>query len=350
MRSHRHSLNHGLLPALFCAAGALLSTAAMSQTASPYAITRSVALGAPDHWDYVTFDATSHRVFVAHGDRITVVDGQNGSIVGEITGYDGGTHGIAIATAAGRGYTDDGRAGEAGSFNLKTLTPERRIRAGDDADAVVLDSRSGHVFVVNGDSGTLTIIDPAADQAIATINIGGKLESAVADDAGKLYINGAERREIVRVDTATNQIDARWPVPACAKPHGLAIDTQTHRLFSSCVNSLLAVIDTDSGTVLTTLPIGRGSDAAAFDPRRHRIFSSNGQDGTLSVIEEKDAQTFVPLATVRTAPTARTMSLDPGSGRIYLVAGDLPADPGAAGQRKSIVPGSLKLLFLDPTN
>lgn len=345
-------INSHPMPWLLCGAlAALTPLLAPAQTAPHYAITRRIALGAPDRWDYLAFDAQSHRVFVAHGDRITVVDGRDGSILGEVAGFSGGTHGIAISNAAGRGYTDDGRAGEAGSFSLRTLVPERRIRAGDDADAVAIDARSGHVFVINGDSGTMTVIDPESDRALATIHVGGKLEFAVSDGAGKLYVNGAERSEIVRVDTATNRIEARWPVPMCSRPHGLAIDPATHRLFASCLNSVLVVVDADTGAVVTTLPIGRGTDAAAFDPGRRLVFSANGVDGTLSVIREQDAQTFVALQSIPTAPTARTMTLDPGSGRIFLLAGDLPAATGAAdahARRRPIVPGSLKLLFLDP--
>jgi YVTN family beta-propeller protein len=328
--------------------GAILAFAASAQSPPQYSVTRTVALGAPDRWDYVTVDAPSHRVFIAHGDRITVVDGRDGAAVGEIRGFTGGTHGIAISHATGRGYTDDGGAGEAGSFNLETLTPIRRIKAAEDADAMTIDPKSGHVFVVNGDTGTVTVIDPVADSAIATVNVGGKLESAVAD-SGKLFVNNAGRNEIDRIDTATNLVDARWPVSSCSKPHGLAMDTATHRLFSSCVNSVLVVVDSESGRLVGSVPIGLGTDAAAFDPKRRLIFSSNGADGTLSVIQEKDAQTFVALDSVHTARSARTMGLDPDTGRIYLVAGEVAETSSNAGH-KSIVPGSLKLLFLDPSN
>ncbi|HEY6451348.1 MAG TPA: YncE family protein [Steroidobacteraceae bacterium] len=322
---------------------------ALAQTPN-YAVTHTVALGAPDRWDYVVFDPPSQRVFVAHGDRVTVVDGHDGRVLGQIGGFPGGTHGIAIASAAGRGYTDDGRAGEAGSFDLRTLAPIKHIQAAPDADALAFDGASGHVFVVDGDSGTLTVIDPKSDSAIATVAVGGKLEFAVAGGNGKLYVNGAERQEIVRIDTATNRVDARWPIPECSKPHGLAIDTATRRLFASCVNSVLVVVNADSGAIVATLPIGRGTDAAAFDPKRKFVFSSNGQDGTLSIIQEKDAQTFVALGSIKTAPTARTMGLDPETGRIYLVAADIDTAAAAAApaHRPPIVPGSLKLLFLDP--
>jgi YVTN family beta-propeller protein len=356
-----------ILPAI-----ATLPSIAQAQSTPAYTVTKTVPLGTPDRWDYVVFDSSTQRVYVAHGDRVTVVDGRDGTIRGQIEGFPGGTHGIAISAATHRGYTDDGHAGEAGSFDLQTLKPEKRIKAGADADAVVYDPATGHVFVVNGDPGTLTVIDPKTDSAVATLNLGGKLEYAVAGGDGKLYVNGEENKEIVRVNTKTNQVDARWPIPNCTKPHGLAIDTSSRRLFSSCANSVLVVVNTDTGATVATLPIGLGTDAAAFDPKRKLVFSSNGQDGTLSVIQEKDAQTYVSLGSIKTAPTARTMGLDPDTGRIYLVAADIEAAPTAdsaaahatpsAGSptqvahpaapqthRMPIVSGSLKLLFLDPT-
>lgn len=341
----RHST--GLTTAVAFTAGLIGTASLQAQTAPNYTITKTIPLGAPDRWDYVVFDAASHRVFVAHGDRVTVVDAGDGTIVGQVASFPGGTHGIGIATATGKGYTDDGRAGTAAAFDLKTLKVQKTIKAAEDADGIAFDPVSGHIFVVNGDSATLTVIDPKLDTPIATVNGGGKLEYAVAGGNGKLYVNGAEKKEIVRIDTQTNQADAHWPIPACTSPHGLAIDPATHRLFSSCINNVLVVVNTDTGATVATLPIGSGTDAAAFDSKRKLIFSSNGRDGTLSVIQEKDANTFVPLGSVKTAVSARTMAVDPDTGRIFLAAGDMQpqADPNA---RPQAVPGSLRLLFLDP--
>ncbi|MGH3263886.1 MAG: YncE family protein, partial [Trebonia sp.] len=144
--------------------------AAAARTAPGYHLTKAVPLGAPDRWDYVVYDAPSHRVYVAHGDRITVVDGRDGKIVGEVKGMPGGTHGIAISHAAGLGYTDDGRAGEAIAFSLRTLKVVKRLKARADADAVTIDPTSGHVFVVDGDPGMLTVIDPRSDRVVATVD------------------------------------------------------------------------------------------------------------------------------------------------------------------------------------
>lgn len=338
----------GLLAA--CLAVSLIARSAIAADAPhapEYAVTKTVPLGAPDRWDYVLFDPESHRVYVAHGDRVTVVDGRSGTVIGQVEGYPGGTHGVAIISGLGRGFTDDGEAGEAGEFDLKSLKTTKRFKTADDADSIAFDPVSGHVFVINGDTGIVTVIDPKSETTVANIQTGQKLEFAVSGRDGKLYVNGAGKSEILRIDVRSNQVDARWPVSNCKSPHGLAIDREARRLFSSCVNNVLVVLNIDSGALVATLPIGAGTDAAAFDPHRKLIFSSNGRDGTLSVIEEKDPQSYVPVATVKTLVSARTMDLDPQSGRIYLVAADVA--PGAsAGGKRSIVPGSLRLLFLDP--
>jgi YVTN family beta-propeller protein len=340
-----------------CAASALSAAApARSSSAVHYRITRTVRLGVPDRWDYVVYDAPSHRVYVAHGDRVAVVDGRNGRMLGQVRTLPGGTHGIAIAHAAGLGYTDDGQAGTAAAFNLRTLRIVKRLKANADADAVTIDPTSGNVFVVDGDPGTLTVIDPKTDRVVATVQVGSKLEYAVAGDDGKVYVNGEEKRAIFRVNTATNRVDASWPIPQCESPHGLAMDTSTHRLFASCTNRRLVVVNADTGAIVATLPIGPGTDAAAFDPAHKLVFSSNGLDGTLSVIREVDANTFVPAGTVRTVLSARTMSVDPRTGRLYLAAAapDASARTVAAFQaaraagKKPYVHGSLELLFLDP--
>jgi len=316
-----------------------------------YTVTKVVPIGAPDRWDLLTFDADSRRVYVAHGDRVTVVDGQSGELIGNVEGYSGGTHGVVIVPALGRGYTDDGHAGTAGSFDLKTLKPLNSIRAESDADAVIFDPVSGHVFVVDSDPGKITVIDPGTDTAIATIDGGGKLEIGAADGAGRIYVNGEAKQEILRIDTRTNQIDARWPIPSCTSPHGLAIDAKSRRVFSSCENNVMVVIDADNGTQIASLPIGARTDGAAFDSNMRRAFSSNG-DGTLTVIAEKGPNSFVVLGTVPTMLGARTMTVDPKTGRLYLVAADMKinesADPRDYRHRFSVTPGSVKLLFLDP--
>ena len=313
-----------------------------------YKVVQSVALGAPDRWDYVIFDASSGRVFVAHGDELTVVDGEKGGIVGHVTGLPGITHGIALVQDSNRGYTDEGKAGNAVSFNLKTLAVQKHIPAAEGSDAMTFDPVSNHVFVVNGDAGNITVIDPKTDSAVATIDVGGDLEYAVPGENGKLFVNGAEKRELISIDTATNSVTARWPLPDCESPHGLAIDPSAHRLFVSCENQVLTVVDSQSGHIVATTPIGKGSDAVVFDAKRQLIFSSNGGDGTLSVIKAKGPKTYEFLGNIKTSVTARTVSINPTTGRLYLATADIVPSAAPKNGRPPITPGSLKLLFLDP--
>ena len=342
--------------AMFAAAAAMSVAfgriALADEKPTNYTLTNTVALGAPERWDYVVYDSLSGRVYVAHGPKVSVIDGRTVTIVGTIGDFPGGSHGIGISPATGTGYTDDGKAGVAVPFDLVSLKTAAPIPTASDADGVVFDPASNHILVINGDSGSVTVIDPATNKAITTINAGGGLEFGLVDGRGKFFVDGAEKGEIVRIDTAANAVDAHWPMAGCVKPHGIAMDMSTRRIFATCTNQVMVVIDADKGTNIATLPIGSYTDFAAFDPVRKLAFSSNG-DGTLSVIKEKDANTFVVLPSIKTALSARTMAIDPKSGRLFLAAADVakidpPATPGGR-PHVQFVPGSLKLLVFDPS-
>ena len=303
-------------------AGVTLACGAPAQAADgpAYALAKSLPLGAPDRWDYVVVDRASGRVFVAHGDRVAVVDGRAGTLVGEVTGVAGGTHGTGVSTATGQGFTDDGRAGMVVAFDLKTLKVVKTIPADKDADAIATDKATGHVFVIEGDPGAITVIDPRTDTVVATIKAGEKMEYGAADDHGVVYVAGNEKLDLLRIDARTNAVTARWPTPDCTSPHGLAYDPAGRRLFMGCINSRLMVVDATSGRVVTELAIGRGSDAVAFDPKRKRVFSSNGLDGTITVYQQRTPDTYEVLAPVTTAVSGRTMDVDAATGRLFVAA------------------------------
>lgn len=332
---------------------------ARTEPVSRYRLVKAVALGAPNQWDYAVYSPTTHRVFIAHGNRLTVVDGGSGRIVGQVGPIPGGPHGIAFDPEVNLGITDDGRLGEAVIFNLTTLKVLERVKVQRGADAVTFDPVSRHAFVIDGDTGEIAVVDPRRGKVVTFIHIGGDLEYAVPGDNGELYVNGVTHREIFRINTATNRVDAAWPIPQCRSPHGLSIDTRTHRLFSSCENGRLVVVNSLNGAVVKTLPIGRGTDSDRFDPQRGLIFSSNGLDGTLSIIREVNANDFIAEPTVRTAISGRTMGIDPQSGRVYVVAAHTTRktmDRFMAQRHRThqwphwspFTPNSLKLLVFDP--
>ena len=321
----------------------VLPTAASA--APSYRPAGTVALGLPDRWDYVVADAPSGRVYVAHGDRVSVIDGRTGKVVGEVTGIAGGTHGTGIVGALG--VTDDGRSGEAVVFDTATLAVTKRVPAGADADGIAVEASTGHALVVNGDPGTLAVIDARSGKRLAVIPTGEELEYAVTGPSGMAYVAGKEKGDLVAVDVRAGKVVAHWPMPDCSKPHGLAFDAAARRLFMGCVNGKMMVVNADDGQVVATLPIGRGSDAIAFDPARRRVFSSNGADGTITVYQQETPDRYRALEPVATKVSGRTMAVDARTGRLFVVAADMVADGSPRGHAR---PGSTVLMMYDPVD
>jgi DNA-binding beta-propeller fold protein YncE len=212
------------------------------------------------------------------------------------------------------------------------------------------DPASGHVFTMNGDSGNASVIDPAKVAVLTNIVLDGKPEYAAADGRGHVYANIEDKGQIAAIDSMKNVVTAHWPLTGCVSPHGMAVDPVGRRIFSSCSNGKLIVMNADTGAIVATLPIGLGSDAVAFDPVRKRVFSSNGS-GTLSVIVENSPDSFAAPVEIATTRGARTMAVDPKSGRVFLVAADFTENTDVAPTARNrfvAVPGSARLMFLDP--
>lgn len=320
---------------------------AAAAPAPTYTLARSVTLGAPDRWDYVTFDPHMNRVFVAHGDRLTVIDPAAGTVVGEVEGIAGGTHGSAVSLSTGQGFTDDGRNGKAVAFDLHTLKVTHEIPANVDADAIALDPVTGHVFIMEGDPAAMTVIDPKTDALVGTIKAGEKLEYGVADGRGSIYVSGEGNKDMLKIDARTNKVVGRWATPDCTSPHGIAVDVSSRRAFMGCVNKLMMVVDTTSGRVVAELPIGQGNDAVAFDPVRKRLFSSNGRDGTITAYQQVTPDRYEALPLIQTVVSARTMSVDPKTGRLFVAGADTTPNPAPQG-RPVVKPGSLRLMIFEP--
>jgi DNA-binding beta-propeller fold protein YncE len=326
------------------------SLAAAAVTAAPpsnYTLVKSVALGTPDRWDYVVYDDQTRRVYVAHGDRLAVIDARTGNLVGEVEGIAGGTHGAAVSLQTHQGFTDDGRNGKAVAFDLKTLKVTREIPADVDADAIAFDRQTGRIFIIEGDPAALTVIDPRTGSAVATIKAGEKLEYGAGDGHGSIYVAGVANGDLVKVDARKNRVVAHWPAPGCTAPHGLAVDARGQRAFLGCANSVMAVLDTSTGRVVAMLPIGRGNDAVAFDSVRRRVFSSNGRDGTITVYQQQSPDRYVALPPIDTMVSARTMAVDPSTGRLFVAAAETATSP-VPGGRPGVRPGTARVLIFAP--
>lgn len=319
----------------------MLATAAM--TAAMAAPVQVVPLGGPDRWDYLTADAASHRVYVAHGTEVTVVDGETGTVIGRVSGL-GVTHGIALSPHGPRAFVANDK--QVTAFDRWSLGAGASTPTGDGADAAFYDPASRRVLVMNGGSHTVTAVDRSGGRVAGTLTLGGKPEFAAGDGRGTVYVNIEDTRELVRLDARRLTITARWPIAACEDPHGLAMDRRQGLLFVGCVNSVMLAVRAADGQVIATLPIGKGSDAVAFDSRRRVVYSSNGE-GTLSRFREAGPGRFLPLPTLPTAVGARTMAVDPATGKVFLITADIDPDKPQT-PRRAFKPGTVKMLILTP--
>jgi DNA-binding beta-propeller fold protein YncE len=225
-----------------------------------YRILHHYRLGGQGGWDYIALDTVGHRLFIARDNRVMVVNPDRGKVLNEITGLSG-AHGIAFAYATGHGFITSGRDSTVTMFDLKTLRVLGKVTAASDADAILYDPVSKHIFTFNGDARSATVIDPVSGKRIGNINLGAEPEFGVAAGDGKLYVNITNNGTITEIDATRMKITRQWSVAPCQRSTGLAIDRATHRLFSSCRSSVMAISNTTNGSLITTLPIGDGADA-----------------------------------------------------------------------------------------
>lgn len=340
-----------------CATNSSTSTATNQSTATAaaalhYHVVRHIPVGGVGGWDYLTMDSASHRLFLSHSDRVEVLDVESGKVVGTIPNTPG-VHGIAIAPALHRGFVSAGRTSTVTIFDLDSLATVGEVKTtGERPDAIIFDPFTSRVFTFNAGGKNTTAIDAATGSVAGTLDLGGKPEFAASDGKGRIYVNIEDTSEVVAFDAKAMTVITRWKLEGCEEPSGLAMDRVHSRLFSGCGNKVMAISDADEGRMLTTVPIGQGVDANAFDPTLGLAFSSNGADGTLTVVRETSPSQFDVLDTVATQRGARTMALDERSHHIYLATAQFGPPPAPTAERPrprpSIVPDSFEVLEVGP--
>lgn len=317
-----------------------------AQKSSDYKVSKTFHIASPGGWDYIAVDENSNKLYVSHGTQVNILDKKTGDSLGVILNTTG-VHGIAFIPALGKGYTSNGRLNTVTVFDLKTAAMLSQIKTGENPDAIMYDDFSKMIITCNGRSKDLTIIDPITEKVVATIPVGGKPETAVSDNNGKLFVNSEDKNEIVVVDMKKYTVLNHWTLAPGEEPTGLVIDLKTKRLFATC-DKLLVAMDATNGNIVAKLPIGEGCDGAAFDPAGSLIFTSNGSEGTISVVKEENANSLKLIETVSTKKSARTITIDTKTHLLYLPAADMEALPADApkGTRPKMVAGSFQVLVV----
>jgi len=309
------------------AASLLLALAAPVHAAGSYHVAHTYQLGVSGGWDYMTLDASTHTLYIAQGDKVVVFDTQSGTVSATIPGM-AHTHGIVLSPDGKTAYVSDGGAGVVRIIDRATLQQTGKIAVGTNPDGMALEPVTGHLFVFCGKSKDLYVVDLSTNSVIAQLPLPGKPEFPVADGAGNVYDNIEDLHQLIKIDAAQNKIIDTITFEGCESPSGQAIDVANKRTFSVCDNGRMTVTELPKVKQIAMVTIGEGPDAAVFDPAQKLIFSSNGDVGTLSIVQELKPNEYSLVQTVKTAPKGRTLALNSATGDIYIVAPD-PAATGA---------------------
>jgi DNA-binding beta-propeller fold protein YncE len=316
---------------------------------SGYHVVKKIGTTAEGGWDYLVVDTARNRLFVSRGTHVQVFDLRTDSFVGDIPNTLG-VHGIAFVYKLGKGFTSNGRDSTVTVFDLATLKPTQTIKLqARNPDAIIYDEASNRVITFNGGSANATAIDPATGAVIGNVELGGKPEAAASDGTGRVFVNIEDKSELVAFDARRLTVERRWSLAPCEEPTGIALDRAAHRLFVGCSNKLMAIVDSQTGKLIKTLPIGSGVDGTAFDATRRLAFASNGE-GTLTVVREDSPQRFTVVGNVPTQRGARTLALDPRTHRIYLSTAQFGETPPATVERPRprppMIPGTFTVLVV----
>ena len=316
-----------------------------------YEFSNEIPIGGEGGWDILTIDSAARRLYLSHATKVVVVDLEKNAVAGEI-GDTPGVHGFIPAPEVGRGFSTNGKENKSSVVDLTTLKTISKIDTGDGPDAFAYDAKRGEVYIFNHKGNSATVIDAKNTKVVATVQLGGAPEFGVSDDAaGKVYVNLEDKSEVAVIDAAKHEVVAHWALAPGTEPTGIALDATHHRLFATCHNKMMEMVDTTNGKVVASVPIGAGVDGCAFDDATQLAFASCGE-GTTTIAKEEGPDKLTTVQTLKTERSARTMALDPKTHRIYLPSAQFepPAtpSPGTSPTRPKMVPNTMKLLVYRP--
>ncbi len=312
-----------------------------SPDSSGYHIIKKIVTGGTEGWDYISMDNDARLAYIGREDHVDVVNVDTGKVVGKVTGLEG-TSGLLPLPEFGRGYAMNGDAGSVVIVDLKTLAKIGTVKAGKDPDSFTYEPVTKRVFVMNSSGASATVINAKDGTLAGTVVLGGQPEAAVSDGKGKVYVNITDKDQIVEVDAETMKVTHRWPLVQGTGPSGLAMDRKNRRLFSACDNQRMVIMDADSGKVIAALRTGAGTDGAGFDPETMNAFASAGGAGTLTIIHEDSPDSFKVLEELDTQSGARTMTVDMKTHNVLTVT----ARHGHGATHDKVLPDSFVVLVI----
>lgn len=325
-----------------------LMDAALCRAEGPYRLLGDIPIGGRADESYLSIDSKSHRLYVAHGTKIEVINtATNHQCVAEITNSSA-VRGMVLVPKIGHGFMTLGQESAVRSFDLFASKTGMKFKTGKNPGPIILQPARMELYVFNQDDQTACVYEADDGDFEATIKLPGKPVCAAAGSkSGQVYCGIADRNEILVIDSRTRKVINQWPVAPGKGVSAIAVDEARHRLLVGCVNKLMVVMDSATGQVLSTVPAGGAVDAIAFDPETRLVFGASSE-GNITVVQEEYPENLTVVQTLKTNPGARTMVLDPATHNIYLATASIESLPkkvsDAPSPRPRMVSDGLKVL------
>jgi hypothetical protein len=243
-------------------------------------------------------------------------------------------------------------------WDTKTLAVIKTIDVQGGPDGIMFDAFNQRIHVFSHSAPNDTVINSVDGSVVGTIDLGGQPEQAQSDRNGHIYVDLEDKSQIAVVDASTMKVTAHYDISTKGgSPAGLGLDIKNHILFATCADggtqaaqgapATMVMLDANDGKIITSLPIGGGTDGGGFNANTMEAFSSNGT-GTLSIIKENSPTSFVVEQNLATTRGAKTMTIDTKTNHVLLISaeyGPAPAPPagGGRGGRAPMLPDSFTI-------
>ena len=305
---------------------------------------------APFHgdWKYPAVNPFSNKLYITHGNQVSILNKNTGDSIGIIPNTPG-VEGVALAQKFGKGYATNSTNNTVTVFDLKSDRYIKQIPVGEKPNCIIYDGYSGKIIVSNYKGGTISVIDPKLDKVEETIEVGGnKVTGIVSDGNGNLFVNLADKHEVVWVNLSTYEVAMHWGLGTGKSPTGIAIDTKFNRLFSVC-NKLLVIFDAEKAKIIDSIRIGDNPDGIIFDPVNKLIFTANG-NGSISVISQISADDYALIDNIPTKKGSNSMTFDETTLSLYVPGADQETVPKTSPKQSTLtkwIPSSFQVMVLE---
>jgi DNA-binding beta-propeller fold protein YncE len=322
---------------------------AQPSTAGPYKVLKTAKVGGAGGFDYVYADSDGRKLYIPRTGptpRITVFNLDTLEPAGEIANVN--ARGVAVDPTSYHGFAT---SKPVVMWDTKTLATIKTIDIQGNPDGILFDPFNERVYVLSHSAPNVTVIDGKDGSVVGTVDLGGAPEQAVTDGKGHVYVDIEDKDLIAVIDARTLKVTGKFELGGKGgTPAGLAMDAKNRILFAACRKpATVVILSAADGKIIEALPIGAGVDGAGFNPKTMEAFTSQG-DGTLTVVKENSASSFVVEQNVETQKSAKTMTIDSKTGHVLLIAAEFtppPAPPpGGRAGRGQMVPDSFSIIVV----